>query len=93
LAGTVPREIVSCLSSGFTNILGCLQDFGATVISKYLLILSSQVGDIYDLIDQGVHLPKNLAQCGNDQILKATADVGTIITNIGECMRDIAEIS
>jgi hypothetical protein len=93
LAGTVPRQIVSCLSSGFTKILGCLQDLSATIISKYLLILSSQLSDIYQLINQGVHLPSNLTRCGNDQILKATADVGAIITNIGQCMRDIAEIS
>jgi hypothetical protein len=93
LAGTVPRQIVTCLSSGVTKILGCLQDLSANVISKYLLLLSSQLGDIYQLIDQGVHLPRSLGQCGGDEVLKATADVGTIITNIGECMRKVAEIS
>jgi hypothetical protein len=93
LAGSVPRQIVSCLSSGVTKILGCVQDLSGTVISRFLLLLSSQLNDIYRLIDQGIHLPGNLTRCGTDQVLKATADIGTIITNTGECMKQIAQIS
>jgi hypothetical protein len=93
LAGTVPREFVSCFSSDVTKVLRCLQDLGGTVVSRFLLLLSSELTDIYRLIDLGVHLPGNLTRCGTDQLLKATAEVGTIITNTGECMKTIAQIS
>lgn len=93
LAATVPGEIVTCFSSGATKILRCLQEFAGTIISKFLLQLSSLLTDIYKLTDEGIHLPGNLTQCGVAQVLKATADVGTIVTNIGECMKKMAQIS
>jgi hypothetical protein len=93
LAGSVPHEIVSCLSSGVTKILRCMQELSGTVISRFLLLVSSVLSDIYKLTDIGIHLPGNLTHCGTDQVLKATAEVGTIITNTGECMKKIAQIS
>lgn len=93
LAGSVPQEIVTCFSSGVTKILRCMQDLAGTVIARFLLLLSSLLSDAYKLTDQGIHLPANLTQCGVAQILKATAEVGTIITNTGECIKQIAQIS
>jgi hypothetical protein len=93
LARSMPSQFSGCISWDITGILSCVQSASSTILSRYLLLLSSQLGDIYTLTVQGIGLPENLTRCGADQILKATGEVGVIISNAGECMKQVASNS
>lgn len=93
LARSTPSQFTSCISWDIIGILSCVQNISSTVISRFLLLLSSQLSDIYALTVQGIYLPDHLTRCGADQIFKATADVGVIITNVGECIKQVASNS
>jgi hypothetical protein len=93
LARSTPGQLSACLTWDITSILSCVQNTSSTILSRFLLILSSQLGDIYTLTAQGIQLPDKMAACSAEQILKATADVGHIITNAGVCIKQVAQNS
>jgi hypothetical protein len=93
LARSIPGQLSACFTWDIISILSCVQNSSSTILSRFLLILSSQLGDIYTLTAQGIQLPDKLTACSAEQILKATADVGRIITNAGVCIKQVAQNS
>jgi hypothetical protein len=93
LARSIPGRFSACISWNIVSILGCVQNVSSTILSRYTLLLSSQLGDLNTLTALGISLPENLAKCSAAQILNATAEVGRIITHAGECMKQVASNS
>jgi hypothetical protein len=93
LVGNVPSEVFKCVTGGLSNVSSCVLNLISSTISKSLLLSSSQVQDGYSLLHTGVHLPGKLAKCATDETLEATAKVGRIITDIGECIKKLAQNS
>lgn len=93
LAKGIPGQLFGCFTAGLTNFLGCLTNLLSTTVSKGLLLVSSQTGDLSKLGDLAINLPGTLISCGADQLALATADVGGIITSVGQCMKQNAKTS
>jgi len=93
VSSSIPGQVLDCVTKNTTNVIGCVQEITGKTAAKLLFLLSSQAGDLYKLAAGGIQVPDRLAKCAADQLLNATSKVGGIISNVGRCIKQIAQNS
>jgi hypothetical protein len=92
VSSNIPGQVSNCVTKNI-NVLGCVQEIAGNTAAKFLFLLSSLVEDLHKLAAGGVQLPDRLTKCAAEQLLNATAQVGGIISKVGQCIKQVAQNS
>ncbi|XP_069702327.1 uncharacterized protein [Periplaneta americana] len=92
LAGSTVQDGAGCFSQ-ILGVFSCLINLGQTSASKGALYATAIASDSAKMISLGAKAPLTLEKCKIDSITAATAQVGQIVSEIGQCIVKVAGTS